>query len=171
MKEIWKDIVDYEGIYQVSNLGRVRSVDRITSHNHKHKGKLMVLELDRTGYQRIGLRKNNHVVKHLVHRLVAQTFIPNPDNKEQVNHVNEIKHDNRVLNLNWMTSLENRNYGTARQRSADKRSKPITNGVQVFKSIMEAERVTGVHNSNIVKCLKGERKTTGGYSWQYVKEL
>lgn len=170
MTEIWKDIKGYKGLYEVSNLGRVRSVDRITRHGRKRKSQIRKPELSNVGYQRIWLCKDGKETRFAVHRLVAQTFIPNTENKPVVNHINEIKTDNRVENLEWVTHSENLNHGTAMQRSADKRSKAVTNGVQIFKSIMEAERVTGVHNSNIAKCLKGKRKTSGGYKWQYIND-
>ena len=109
-EEVWKDVVGYEGYYQVSNLGNVKSVDRYVSNNSKQmlvKGRLMNLKQDKKGYLRVNLSKNNHVTFTPVHRLVAMAFIPNLENKPQVNHIDGVKTNNNVSNLEWVTNLEN----------------------------------------------------------------
>lgn len=99
MSEIWKDVLNYEGIYQVSNLGNVRNIKR----GNSLKGRL-----DTYGYYRVILsKKGSHYKNFQIHRLVAQAFIPNPDNKPQVDHINTIRTDNRVENLRWVTYREN----------------------------------------------------------------
>ena len=105
-KEIWKDIEGYEGKYQVSNLGRVRSLLNIRG-NKREIPKILKGYLDRYGYLLVRLYKNSKPKPLLVHRLVAKDFIPNPKNKSQVNHINGIKTDNRVRNLEWDTAKEN----------------------------------------------------------------
>lgn len=111
MKEIWKDIEGYEGIYQVSNHGRVKSLDRkiYTRSGYRNiKGRILILEFNSADYNMVLLyNKNNKRKHHFVHRLVAQAFIPNPKNKEQVNHKNKIKTDNHINNLEWATQSEN----------------------------------------------------------------
>ena len=110
-KEIWKDIKGYEGLYQVSNLGRVRSLDRYVKQNHNtkqlKKGKIIQPTKNHKGYLGLKLCKENTSKKVSIHRLVAQTFIPNLENKPQVNHINGIKTDNGVENLEWCTCSEN----------------------------------------------------------------
>ena len=120
MKEIWKDIEDYEG-YQVSNFGRVRSLDRIDSNNHPLNGVILKPYISNSGYLLVGLYKQQRCYKKLVHRLVAEAFIPNPDNKPEIDHINTIKTDNTVFlnedgsvnyektNLRWTTRKENIN--------------------------------------------------------------
>jgi len=108
MTEIWKDIIGYEGMYQISNLGNVKSLDRIiwNGHvNHLHKGRLMKLKGNE--YKDVLLCKQGKIKKWFIHRLLAIHFIPNIDNKPQVNHKNGIKYDNRLDNLEWATSKEN----------------------------------------------------------------
>jgi len=110
--EIWKDIKGYEGMYQVSNLGRVKSLERLTFFKNGRKPRLekeMIKRpaLDGKGYNRMCLRKHDIPNTFKLHRLVAEHFIPNPDNKPQVNHINGDKLDNRVENLEWMTNDEN----------------------------------------------------------------
>lgn len=121
MKEIWKDIKGYEGIYQVSSEGRVRSLDRIDSNNHPLKGIILKPYISNSGYLLVGLYKQQKRDRKLLHRLVAEAFIPNPDNKPEIDHINTIKTDNTVFlnedgsinyektNLRWTTRKENIN--------------------------------------------------------------
>lgn len=167
MTENWKSIAGYDGLYEVSSIGRVRSL------NYNHTGKIKVLKPRKicTGYLVVGLHKNREKKLFKVHRLVAAAFIPNPDSKPQVNHKNEIKSDNRAENLEWMTAKENCNFGTRNERI----SKPVIqltkSGklVAEFKSITEAARQTGIAHSNIVSCCRGLLKTTGGFVWSYAQ--
>ena len=167
MQEEWKDIEGYEGLYQVSNLGRVKRIC-------EHKTKIKKCSIEKCGYLRIQLFHNGIGTKHLVHRLVAQAFIPNPYNLPQVNHKDEDKTNNCVDNLEWCTPKYNANYGTAIQRCVNiqkygKRNKKvlcIETGV-LYKSIREAERHTNIHNGSISRCCR-KLTTAGGYHWKYV---
>ena len=164
--EIWKDIEGYEGLYQVSSLGRVKRLYK------NDKEKILKLMSDRYGYLRVNLYKEGKRKQSKVHRLVAKAFIPNLDNKSQVNHRDEDKTKNRVENLEWATSKENSNHGTRIERMAKSQSKPIyginvkTNERIEFPSTQEAGR-SGFDHSHIVKCLKGRLKTHKGYKWFY----
>lgn len=108
--EIWKDIPGFEGRYYISSMGRVKSV-------RPGWGVYIMKQKDTCGYYTVQL--GNTQKTYYVHRLVAEAFVPNPDNKPQVNHINEDKHDNRAENLNWMTRSENCNWGTRNQRIRD----------------------------------------------------
>lgn len=117
MKEIWKDISGYEGEYQVSNLGNVRSL------NYRRSGELKLLKQATTnGYKQITLSKNGKCKSYNVHRLVAIAFIPNPNNYKEVNHKDEDKSNNNVNNLEWCTREYNNNYGTKNERTKKKLS-------------------------------------------------
>ena len=172
--EIWKDIEGYQGIYQVSSLGKVKSLN----FNHAKKEKILKPFSNKDGYLRVNLCKEGKSKQYLVHRLVAKVFIPNPENKPEVNHKDEDKTNNKVENLEWMTCKENSNHGTRNERMAKslqnhkQTSKPIyginikTNERIEFPSTAEAER-NGFNHSHIVDCLKGRLKTHKGYKWFY----
>ena len=182
--EIWKSVEGYEGLYQVSSYGRVRSLDRmvINSDGVKRlfKGRILKPNKVRNGYLKIQLSKSGKVNGALIHRLVAQSFIQNPDNLPIINHKDENKTDNHVENLEWCDSKYNTNYGTAIQRSAEKRlnspklSKPVlqidkeTNEiVDKYPSAMEAARQLKIDQGNISSCCRGELKAYKGFKWQY----
>ena len=179
MNEIWKDIKDYEGLYQISSLGRVHSLDRFvprkTGTTQRVHGRILKLTEDKDGYLQVGLYKNNKMKKMKVHRLVAKAFIPNPDRLPEINHINEIKDDNRVNNLEWCTRKENINHGTRSERVAKIKRKPVvsiclkTGKKTAFKSLREASEF-GFHPSAIRKVCIGEQETHKGYSWEFVKE-
>ena len=164
--EIWKDIDGYEGLYQVSNKGHVKSLKW---------GKERILRpvIDRYGYYYIMLY-NDSVRKHFkLHRLVAQAFIPNPENKPQVNHKDENKLNNCVNNLEWSTAKENSNYGTRNERMGYSLSKPILqysksgDFIREWKSASEVEREFGINHSHIASCCRGKRKSSGNFIWRY----
>ena len=115
MIEIWKDIEGYENLYQVSNLGRVKSLN----YNHTGKEKIMKAKKDK-GYLRVQLYKDGKPKFYSVHRLVATSFLPNPNNLSQVNHIDEDKSNNIVDNLEWCSAKYNSNYGTRIQRIVEK---------------------------------------------------
>jgi len=118
--EEWLDIKGFERYYQVSNKGRVRSLDRVllknNGHTERRRGQIMSQMIDKDGYLTVGLRKDNKKTTYGVHRLVAKAFIPNSDNLPEVNHKDEVKSNNKVDNLEWCTTLYNINYGTAIDR-------------------------------------------------------
>lgn len=167
MAETWIDVKGYEGLYQVSNLGNVKSL----GNDKKRKEKILIPSLNNKGYQKVNLCKNGKDETRKVHRLVAEHFIPNPDNLPQVNHRDEDKTNNCVNNLEWCDAAYNNKYGT---RTA-KTSKPIIQYtkdgqfVAEFPSTMEAARQTGVSVGNICSCCKGNPKYShaGGYIWRY----
>jgi len=123
--EVWADIKNYEGCYQVSNLGRVRSLDRYGVNNWGNaprlfKGRVLKPGISGSGYQFVNLQKDGVSENARVHRLVAETFIPNPLGLEEVNHKDENKTNNRVDNLEWCDRVYNANYGTVKERAGKK---------------------------------------------------
>lgn len=122
-EEIWKPVVGYEGLYEVSSLGRVRSLDRYDSNNHFLKGRILRLCVDTKGYLKVGLSSNGKVKTYMVHRMVVEAFIPNPDNLPEVNHIDEDKKNNRVDNLEMCDRKYNMNYGSRMDKVRDKRLK------------------------------------------------
>lgn len=162
--EIWRDIKDYPN-YQVSNMGRVKSL------NYKRTGKEKILKNSKnnSGYLYVCLTINKKEHNYRIHRLVASAFLPNPNNLPQVNHINEIKTDNRVENLEYCDSSYNINYGTR----TEKTQKPILQFtldgelVRKWDSTIEVEKELGFYHSDISKCCKGKRKTASGYKWCY----
>ena len=185
--EIWKDVENYEGLYQVSNLGRVRSLERdIYCQNgtfHQHlKEKMLVPVLDRYGYQFVGLYKNGKRKKITVHRLVAEAFLPNLENKPQVNHKDENPLNNCVDNLEWRTSKYNINYGTRTARQIQNRrsyklgDNPRAKSVfcvelnKTFDCAQRAQEELGIDRKCIGKACTGKQKTAGKFHWRYVDE-
>lgn len=111
MEEVWKAIPDFEGLYEASSMGRIRSLDRLVTGKNgvtkRFSGRVMVLVPMNTGYVTVALSKGGRPVRYLVHRLVALTFIPNPDGLEEVNHKDGVKHHNALSNLEWMSRVRN----------------------------------------------------------------
>lgn len=182
-EEIWKDIEGYENLYQVSNMGRVKSLDKLDGIGRTVKGKILSLTADKDGYLQVSLYKNGANKRCKVHRLVAQAFIPNPENKLCVDHINTIKDDNRIENLRWVTHKENCNNPLSYKklleniphRYLDKNpnSKQIIqfsqNGklIRKWRCMEEAALELNILPQGISKCCRGTRKTSGGSKWEY----
>ena len=176
MEEIWKDIKGYEGLYQVSSEGRVRSLDRIVVYKDGRKsffkGKILKNVLDDKLYFVVSLYNGKRNVLK-VHRLVAQAFIPNPNNYPQINHIDENPKNNRVENLEWCNQYYNNTYGTRLNRVAKTKSKSIfqiNSNSQIIKeypSITYIARTFGYSMGNICTCCKGKIKSAYGYIWRY----
>lgn len=113
---IWKDIGGYEGIYQISNFGEVMRLMSYDSRNHLRNSKILKQRKNKYGYMVVGLHKNGKENKYLVHRLVAQTFIPNSNNFPEINHIDENKQNNSIPNLEWCDRKYNVNYGNAQKK-------------------------------------------------------
>lgn len=168
MNEIWKDIYGFP-YYQVSNLGRVRSFKF---------GNERILKQSKNswGYLYVGLSKNGKQYMKRVHRLVAQAFLPNPQNLSQVNHKDENKENCKVDNLEWCNSSFNINYLSRNNRVAKALSKKVLQYsiesvlIKEWLSTCEIERQLGFSQANISKCCRGERKTAYGFIWRYKNE-
>lgn len=168
MKEVWKDIAGFDGYYQVSNHGNVRSTTRKVHHSkggvRVSHSRLMKLSLNGDGYYFVSLHKHNHAKPFRVNRLVAETFIPNPDGLPCVNHIDKNRLNNRVDNLEWCSVEYNNRYSTNKAIS-----QYTLDGVWVrdWDAISDATRLLGINTSNIAQCCRGKRKSAGGYIWKY----
>ena len=190
--EIWKEIRGYDGLYQISNWGRVKSLERIDNNNHPIKEKILTPQKNKYGYYKIILSKNGKQKSFQIHRLVYETFVGEIPDGMQCNHINEIKTDNRLENLNLMTSKENSNWGTRNERIGEtkkgmklseetknkmknhpNKSKIILqidlngNIIADFPSLCEVERQFGYERASVSRCCLGKQKTSYGYKWQY----
>jgi uncharacterized protein (UPF0128 family) len=178
MKEVWKDIKGFEGFYQVSNLGNIKSLDRYILYSngtrHFHSGKILTPTLNKYGYYYVHLKKEGKKTFYLVHRLVAENFISNFENYNCINHKDENPKNNKVTNLEWCSYKYNNNYGNHNKKlSMSKRKQVIQLShdniiIRYYDSIREAEAITGVAHSSISACCKNKMKYAGGYIWKYI---
>lgn len=161
-EEVWRDIPGYEGKYQASSLGRIRGPRTMHTPFQNHNGYLIAT-----------LHMGGTKVRTGVHRLVALAFIPNPESKPQINHINGDKTDNRPENLEWATCSENNLHRRRVLNGGGGRPKKpvvcIDTGAE-YPSITEAAEATGAHLTKILSCCKGQRNRAGGLRWAYAKE-
>ena len=166
--EEWRPVVGYEGLYEVSNMGRVKSLERTVWDNRGcyrtvHE-RILKPRKDRSGYLQVNLSKDGKVKWCTVHRLVAIAFLDNADNLPEVNHKDEDKTNNCVENLEWCSRSYNMEYSYGKSVLAIHK---INGLILEFTSIHEAERQLGIANQSICACLKGKTKSAGGYVWYY----
>lgn len=163
MNEIWKPVKDYEDLYEVSNLGNIRNA----------KGNILKPNLMGNGYARIGLHRKGNAKTVLVHRLVAEAFIPNPNNYPCVNHKDETRDNNNADNLEWCTYKYNNEYGTCRTRMIETKTadnvpfKCVETG-QIFKSLHECARVCNLQRRTIRRRLNGLKNKSSGLHFEYL---
>ncbi len=182
MQEIWKDVCGYEGHYQVSNLGNVRS---LRYNDSPRKNAKIIKPFDNGGYKRVTFRTNYAGKNFLVHRLVAAAFVPNPENKQDVNHIDGNKFNNRADNLEWVTKSENVLHAIktglrpsyaphyvpkgkyhVQSKKVNQYSK---NGVLIknWDCARDAAEALGFQASSILRCCRKERSTYKGYIWNF----
>lgn len=186
MEELWKDVIGHEGIYKISNKGKVLRIEGKDSLGRPRKERIIKPKQNNRGYWQIRLYKNGKTENWLLHRLVAKNFIENPNNLSQVNHKDENKDNNTPENLEWCDNFYNRHYGTGILRmaahkdyksSSRKIMKAIfqmnLNGqiIKRFDGIVEAQRETNIKQKNISNCVNKHSKTAGGYKWRFVEPL
>lgn len=174
-KEIWKPIKGFEGLYEVSNLGRIKSCDKewaiyrgVISHR---KGQIMKDKEVAGGYMQISLSKNGKQSMHLTHRLVASAFVDNIDNKPHVNHKDGNKKNNHADNLEWVTPSENQIHSRdVLHRRYHSRPVICIETGERFNSIVQASKLTNTPMGNLCSCCTGNRERAGGYHWRYADE-
>lgn len=187
---MWKDIPGWEGLYQISENGIIKSIFRKVKSSRwipvrRVDEKILKPRYDKNGYLRVGLNSEGRQKMHPVHRLVGLTFIPNPENKPQINHINGVKDDNRVENLEWCTASENSIHafklglkvpscpGRGKLGKDNVNSKQVTQYtidmkvVAIYGSAMEAARVTGFGRSQICRVCRGVLRKTHGFVFKY----
>ena len=171
MKEIWKDIKGYEGLYQVSNTGKIKRTRFVNKNTNRKQERLKVFKLSKDGYFLVALYKNSKGKFFRVNRIVAETFLLNTDNKPEVNHKNGIKTDNNVEKLEWTTRSANHLHRARVLRKGRIReiSQYTLDGEYIasYPSIQVASEKTGIDGTNICRVLKGLRNKAGNYKWKY----
>lgn len=167
MQEIWKDIDGYEGDYQISNIGNVKSLKNNI---------ILVPSITVYGYKRVCLSKNGIKKNMVIHRLVATAFVENPNKYKIVNHKDENKLNNNADNLEWCDIKYNTNYGTCIERRAKNKQRAVVqydrdmNYIKTYESIKQASNGNYSMYTHIGQCCRGELKTVGGYVWRYANE-
>ena len=174
--EEWRDIKGYEGYYQISNMGRVKSLERTVRCGRGYKTipeKIRKGKDNSYGYLQVGLSKDGRKKWYRINRLVAQAFLENPDNLPEVNHKNEDKTDNRVENLEWCSRSYNNRYNDKAKKAGKKLSKPVfsvdkeSGLIMWWESTREASKQMGINNGNISACCNGRKKSAGGHIFFY----
>ena len=185
--EIWCTIPGYDGAYEVSNYGRVRSLDRTINLGKRYErcyaSQILKLSTCRGGYMQVGLKMGKNRKMELVHRLVAQAFIPNPKHKPQVNHIDGDKTNNRADNLEWCTDSENKRHAwlkglmKVKHQSVDKRRVKCFKAIEcvetgeIFVSVTAAAKRYNIAISCITNCAKGKTKNSAGHTWKYCRPV
>ena len=165
--EQWRDIEGYEGLYLVSSLGRIKSLDRWVNNGkgkRLQKGEIITPFKNKKGYLRVALSNGFKRIKYSIHRLVAMAFLPNPDNLETVNHINGIVTDNRVENLEWMSNRDNVRYSQAK---AVKQYSLDGEFIRKWDAMADIERELGFNHGDVCLCCKGKARTAYGFIWRY----
>ena len=180
--EEWRDIEGYKGLYQVSNMGRVKSLERTVWNNSRGcyvtvPERIRKAKKNNKGYLMLGLSKDAKVKCYLVHRLVATAFVENPEGYTEVNHKDENKENNKAENLEYCSRSYNNSYNgrakKAAKKIAEKRKKPVfsvdkeSGLITYWESAKEAGEVLGIAPTNITRCCKGRKKSIGGFYWFY----
>ena len=179
MIEQWKDIEGYEGLYQVSNLGNVKSLPKPKRYKWGTgltEERILKPRAAMGGYVMVLLYKDQKAKAYHIHRLVAKAFIPNPNNYPEINHIDENNKNNATDNLEWCDHLYNMRYGTAIHRRAKSREKPVlqfdlqNNFIKRWSSIKEAQTTLNLSIGTIGRCCKNKQQTAGGFKWEYEKK-
>ena len=179
MSEIYKDIKGYEGLYQISNLGNIKRLEHtkynpLTKTNSVYKEHLIKKHINKKGYYQVTLCKNSKIKSINVHRLIAEAFIPNPDNLPCINHIDGNKNNNRVDNLEWCSLKYNVQHAYKNNLMMNcKKVKQYdlnNNFLKKYNSINEASKQTNTNQGGISMCILGKRKTAGGFIWKLNKE-
>lgn len=185
--EVWKDVLGYEGLYQVSNLGRVkrlpyklvgRTIGKKKEYIRNFPEKIMIGSICENGYIRVTLSKDGKSCYKNIHKLVADAFIPNPNNYPCINHKDETRTNNNINNLEWCSYSYNNTYGNAKKKFAESYSKNHSTPVAMFSlcgekinefpSIKSAAKFVGGNECNIYRAAKKIRKTAYGYIWRTI---
>lgn len=171
--EKWQDVKGYEGLYQVSNLGRVRSLDRVDATNHVWKGKILNQMTNALGYKQVNLHKKGVKKTHKVHRLVAMAFCEGWQEGYDVNHIDYNPSNNCADNLEWVTHNANMKHSNVQGRLTDAKKKKVCqygmdgNLIACFESTHDAARQLGIDQSHISEVCRGEKPQYKGYTWRY----
>ena len=174
MEKLWKEIPDTDGKYLISADGEVMAISRRVKFGNVFrwtKTNIRTARKKENGYLELEILGKHHYI----HRLVAEAFIPNPDNLPCINHKDENKENNSVENLEWCDYSYNANYGTRTKRAKEKQFGDrfvvinLDTG-EVYKTPKDASRANGIHNDSISRVCKGKSKTAGGYRWRYLNE-
>ena len=175
--DLWKDIPEYEGFYKISNTGNVRSIERYVSNGETSKrfikSRILKTHIGSNEYLQIKLYKYGTVKTHLVHKLVADVFIPNPECKPEVNHINGIKTDNITKNLEWLTHKENMEHAVKTELITNNHLKKQVICIEtkiIYNSSVDAEKQYNLREFSISNSANpnNRQQTAGGYHWEYV---